>query len=358
MPTKRSDGRWQTFVELGKDSSGKRNRLPIYGKSSGEAKAKKAEMQAEIAKGNFSMPSGLTVSGYIDKWMDIHKANVEQTTAESYKYNISHIKKHLGDKRVQELKPIDIQRFYSDMLVDHSPNTIKKIHVLLNKALDMALKSNIINHNPASAVDVPKKVRFNSKIVKQDKFNSLMQTISGTVMGMSVILAGLLGLRKGEVLALKWSDIDGNVLTVQRSLARVPGKVIVKEPKNDSSKRKILIQQSVLPLLEKHKKWQFQNRSKDWTDNGLVVCQSNGKWIRPDNFSARFKKLFAKGEEIRFHDLRHYNATMMLKLGISDKMAAARLGHKQVATLNEIYQHVLEDMEKDAADKLNGLYKS
>lgn len=355
--SKRKDGLFVGVIELGKNENGERLRKSIYDRSEKNLKIRVADIESNIAKSAYIMPSKMTYSEFISIWFETIKPTIDEATAQMYSYNIDKIKKYFSGMKLQDIKPMHISTFYAELLKSYHNNTVRKIHALVKKSFEKALINRLIHFNPVVGVDLPKKEKYHIQDINTDNFNKLIETTKNTFWEMPVTLAALMGLRRGEVLGLRWSDIDidNKILCIKQAYAVRKGGCKFKDPKNDGSYRHIVIQDSVIDIFKRHKLWQFQNRHKDWVDCGMVISTRIGTPYRPDDFSTNFSEMLEKNNipHIRYHDLRHFNATMMLKLGISDKMAAARLGHKQVATLHDIYQHVLTEMEIEAAQKMD-----
>jgi integrase len=365
--SKRSDGRWQAIVDLPPDiKTGKRRRKWLYADTRPEVKRAANQLEERVASGNFVDPSKVTVEGYLLQWLEDYCAHLENTTVNGYKrYIKKHVKPFLGDIKIQALKPIDIQRFYNDEFEKkYSGTTILQIHRILNKAFKDALKNDLIERNPMEKVDAPSLGDFKPTIYNNKQFNNLMDTIAGTSDEMPVLLAGILGLRRGEVFGLRWADINlkQGTISIRKSLVPVAGELELKNPKTKKSIRDISIPDDLIPILKKHRKTSMkilsqvnQDNSSNWQGNSFVCCKPNGEMINPGSYSRQFKELLSNHNlpHIRFHDLRHFNATMMLKYGIDVKVAAERLGHSTPNITQITYQHVLKDIDVEAANKLN-----
>ncbi|MBS3969639.1 MAG: site-specific integrase [Clostridia bacterium] len=368
--SKRSDGRWQAIVDLPPDpKTGKRRRKWIYGETRPEVKRAANQLEERIASGNFAEPSNVTVKGYLTQWLEDYCAHLEATTVSGYKrYIEKHVVPFLGHVKLQKLKPIDIQKFYNDEIENgYKGTTVLQIHRILSKAFKDAYKNDLIERNPMEKVDPPKTDDdFKPTIYNDKQFNKLLDSIAGTSDEIPVLLAGLLGLRRGEVFGLRWADVDlrQGIISIRKSLVPVNGELEHKQPKTKKSIRDISIPQGLIPLLKKHRKASMQILSqektvqnKGWQANCFVCCNKDGERINPGSYSRHFKELLKKYglPHIRFHDLRHFNATMMLKYGIDVKVAAERLGHSTPNITQITYQHVLKDIDVEAADKLNKL---
>lgn len=302
----------------------------------------------------------ITFGNYLKQWID-SRDKLSDTTKDGYNIYINkHIIPGIGNIKLSKLKTIDIDKFYSKLSkstykkggeeIPYSQNTLLQIHAIIHKALDYARHNKIIKENPANFCDnKPTHERYNGTVYTEEQFIELMKVVSGTIDEICIILAGCLGLRRGEMLGLRWENIDYKELIIHIKQTRVRSKehgIIEKPPKNLKSIRDICVNKKTIEIL---KKWRKQN-----TDSEYVVNEFN-----PNTYSGHFKLLLEKNKlpPTRFHDLRHFAATFMLKERIPDKVISERLGHSNVSTTREIYQHVLKDMDREAASKLDKLLK-
>jgi len=267
----------------------------------------------------------------------------------------------LGDKKVQELKPMDIQTAYNSYMKEtkgdtlkHNANSLKHLHTVVNMSLKFAIDNSLLYRNPCDTLGKKIKVQeFIPYVYTEEEFNKLMAYIEGTEAETIVLLAGGVGLRAGEICGLKWSDIDreNNAISIIRAQYRVTGKTGTKKPKSKNSTRLIPIDPYIIKILDKR-----PNQSD------YVLCRSTNKPYRNDEVYHKFiESLKDKDGNFimpvtRLHDLRHYNATMMAYYGIDVKTAANMLGDDPV-TILKIYQHVQDKMSRSAADKMGGMFK-
>lgn len=316
-----------------------------------EIKRKVDDILEKIEQGDFSDIYTITVSGFLDTWLKVHKEGISPTTLQGYTIYIDkHIKPVLGKITLRELKPIQLEAFYKKELKVYSPKTVLQEHRILHKAFDSAVKNGVMSRNVCDLVDAPSPERPHLNIYDENKFGMLLDVAEGTKWELPILLAGMCGLRRGEVLGLRWSDIDTEKGTISISQTAVVAnkEIILKDPKSRTSTRVIKIPDTILPIFKSKK------------GIGLIV---SGKGLSPmhgGSFSKRFAEFLKINnlEHIRFHDLRHFNATMMLKYGVSDVEAAFRLGHSDPSVTKRIYQHVLEEMDTTASNKLNAVYKT
>lgn len=308
---------------------------------------------------NMSEPAKVKFGNYLDSWLK-NRDKLSQTTIDGYSIYIEkHIKPALGELLLVKIKAMDLDKFYKKLSnsiytreekeIKYSPNTVIQAHAIIHKALKYAWKNKFIKDNPADFVEnVPQRERKKFKTYTVEDFKNLMDAVEGTIDEIFIILAGCLGLRRGEVLGLKWNDIDfkQKIIHVRKTKVKTTKGILEKDPKNITSIRDIAVNSKAIQAL---KQWKLKCKF-----DSEYVCNK----FNPNTYSGHFKLLLEnkKLPHTRFHDLRHFAATFMLKSGISDKVAAQRLGHSQVSTTRDIYQHVLEEMDKEAAEKLNKLF--
>ncbi|MCT4543522.1 MAG: site-specific integrase [Vallitalea sp.] len=346
---KRKDGRWVGCADLGIIDN-KRKRKYVYATTQKEARRKLNKLIYQIENNLYKNSDNTTFYSFLNEWYKIHSPKIATTTGNLYKMYIEkHINPEIGNIKLKDLKPVVFDRFYNSKMKSLSPNTIIKLHKLIHLSLNYAVKNDLLATNPSNNVTLPKKTKYTPNIYTEEDFNNLLKIVHGTFDEIPIMLAGVLGLRRGEVFGLRWTDIDFKKRTISISNTLVRwDEYLEKDPKTDMSKRTIIVPEFLLKIL------------KDYLSTLSVVPEKICDKYKPDSYSKRFKRLLIKNELpiIRFHDLRHYNAIIMLKYGISDKVAAERLGHSQISTLKEIYQHTLKDMHEDAANTLENAFIS
>lgn len=374
MPSiyQRDDGKWTGSVELPKDIFGKRKRKVVYGNTKLEVQKKINQLAYEIQTGEFAETKKDTLIGFLQDYYDVCRPKWEDTTADLYKMYIDvHFNPYFKEMKLSDVKPVVLDKFYKFKLTDSreieinikgdkkkklklkplSQNSVYKLNTFLKAAFRYAMKNNLIKTNPTDYVVLSKKSKYEPTIYCEEQFLELLNDVSGTDDEIPIILGAGLGLRRGEIFGLKWKNVDltNKMITIENTRVRFNG-YIEKKPKTDSSKRTIVSPAYVIETLRLYKV-----RSKKCGENDLVIT----KW-KPGSYSERFKKLLNKFDlpHMRLHDLRHYNAVIMMKRGIPDKVAAQRLGHANIQTLRNVYQHVLKDMDTSAADNINDMFEN
>lgn len=344
---KRGD-KYGIVYDVGRTTSGKRKQKWESGfKTKKEAEATLAKRIYEIENGCFIDYKSQKLSEYLQDWLIQHAPNVTPSTYRGYATNVhSHIIPVIGNVLLNQLKPVHVQKLYARKLEQGlSSTSVLYIHRVLHKALNQAVKMEIVHRNVADLVDPPRKRKFQAQILNESEVALLLSEAKDTPLYTPILLAVTLGLRRGEVLGLRWDDIDfsNNTITVRQTLAYEKGKSFFADTKTDASRRSILISASLINYL--------QNLLKNSMHHETVVSDKEGKPLNPNYMDRLFKQLLSKCgiKPIRFHDLRHTNATMMLKNNIPAKVASRRLGHSTIGITMDLYSHVLSEMQEDAS---------
>lgn len=342
-------------------SGGKRNRFykTIHG-SKKDAEKAMCSMISELENKTFTKESKLTVKEFMLQWLDLYVKNqLSPTTVQHY---VDQTEKYIipkfGHIYLQQLKNIDIQKWVFDLQKGSpltgkplAPKTIKNIMLNLSAAMKKAVMLDLIPKNPCDNITMPKLEKFEPDVYSMEEVDKMLNCAKNTDLYLPLMIEICIGLRRGELLALKWHhiDFDNGYLTVEENLVTVDNRRITKAPKTKSGRRSIQIPSTLLDLLRDTK----NNRHAG--DNDYVICQKDGSPYKSDSFSLKFRRFLKANnlKHIRFHDLRHINATIMLSLGISPKVAQERLGHSSYQITMDIYSHVLKKVEKEAADKLD-----
>lgn len=368
-----SDNRWIGVVELERDDGGTRNRKTVSAKTEKEVRKKLNKLIYEIENDEYTKPIKDSLLEFLKEYHHIcagfdmwdenavrpKKAKWEETTASLYKMYIDvHFQPYFKSMKLTDIKPMTLDKFYNYKLsnienkkIPMSINTVRKLNTFLKSAFNYAVKNNLLPKNPTNNVVLGKKEQYKPNVYNEDQFTKLLDNVTGTDDEIPILLGGGCGLRRGEVFGLEWKDIDFKKKTITISQTSVRfDKHVEKSPKTESSKRTIKVPEYVLTVLNNYKK---KDKIIPKSDSKVIT-----RWLAP-SYSERFKNLLQEFgmEHIRFHDLRHYNAVIMMKYGVSDKVAAERLGHSDVATLRNVYQHVLEDMDEKAASEINEMFR-
>lgn len=352
------DGLWCSLLNVGYLQNGKRKRRYIYGKTKKEVQQKLLALQKDLSNGIAFTPSRMTVGEFLDHWLEtVAKPLIKKSTHASYELIIRvHIKPDLGGAPVRNLQSIHVQNFLHQMRVKgKGERTCQLVFVILKTAMVQAVKWGLTNKNPCDGIAKPRVTQSAMKFWTPDQIKHFLSVAKKDEFYALYVLAVTTGLRQGELFGLKWSDFNerNNSLAIQRTIYEINGDQEIGEPKTASGRRKIDLPIVAVNALEQHRAAARESRKSDW-----IFSDSNGEPLRRSNFRKRsFLKLLvlSKLPKIRFHDLRHSAATLLLSKAVHPKIVQERLGHSQISVTLDTYSHVLPSLQKEAVAKIDEL---
>ncbi len=358
----RADGTWCATISVGYRSDGQRKRRTLFGESKQAVQDKLSKAASEVAHQRDIEPQRIKVGEYLDRWLkDAAKARVRETTYANYSRVVErHIKPHLGGVALSKLTSFQIHGMYSCLdQAGKSAETIRLVHAVLHRALKQAARWRLIPFNMAADVDRPKGVKADITTLSAEQVGILFKAAKGDRLEAIYVLAVTTGMRLGELLGLQWADVDlkGRAIMVQHSLQELNGKLTLAEPKTARGRRRIDIPQMAVDALVRHKARMLK---EGFVGGPWVFCNaSGGAWRRSHFHSGEFKPLLKKAKlpDIRFHDLRHTSATLLLSQGVHPKVVQERLGHSQISVTLDTYSHVLPTMQIEAAGKFDQMLR-
>lgn len=351
---------------------------PITGKerrrwyAAGPRKADAEHLVTELMKrkndGEYRPPDRVTLGSYLtDRWLPTKRSQLRLSTFDSYRRTIDlHVIPRVGQIPLQRLTPEDLDSLYSSLAEDRAdgrrglaPKTIHSIHQMLHKALADAERKGSVVRNVAALADPPKLSSAKKRTMRiwdADQLRQFLDGIEDHRLHPAYYLAANTGMRRGEVLGLRWSDVDLDArrLSVNQAVTSVAYAVQVADVKTGSSRRTIDLDTRTVAVLRSWRKRQLEERlalGGTFEDQGLVFARPEGPPIHPDFFSQTFNRMLARSglPVIRLHDLRHSHASLLLKSGVPVKVVSERLGHATPAFTMTVYQHVLPGMQAEAA---------
>jgi integrase len=360
----RCRGPWSYLIDLGPDANGKRVKR---GKGGFPNKAAAREALREALDGlvvGVSTLHDLTVSEYLDSWL-AGKHALKPKTVAGYKDAINlYLRPGLGHIRLRELRAEHLDRFYESIRIGRrgrplSPSSIRRVHATLRSALNSAVKRRLIPYNSALHVELaPENPKRPQPWTAEECRTFLRRSAEDRLITMYHLMI-VTGLRRGEALGLRWSDVDleRSHLVVRQQITEVHGRAIVGKPKTKRSQRNVALDAAVAAALLEHRGRQQRERAtwgRPTSPDDLVFTREDGKPVRPEFATRHFQALSKKAKlrEIRLHDLRHTSASLALAAGIEMKVVSERLGHSALAITADLYTHVVPQVARDAADRL------
>lgn len=351
----RGDGMWVTSVSLGYTPSGRRRRKALYGRTKAEVlgKLKAFDPTGAAADGT------LTVGGYLARWVDRAKPTIEPTSWDGYdQHHRLHIAPRVGHVRLANLTAAHVEDLRDGLLADGvSPALCKKVLVTLRTALNAAVKLRLVPANVAQLVDLPKVTRYLPRVFTPEEVSAFIAAAAADRLEALYLVAIDSGYRQGELLALRWPDFDPktNTVAVTKALANRAGKTWVKDVKTDRSRRSVTLSLSVDALARHRERMRAEGRD---VEAGVIFCDTGGGHLKKENLRRRHfhpTLRLAGLPLVRFHDLRHCCASLLLLAGEDTRGVSERLGHSNPGFTASVYQHVLPGFQARAAERLKAL---
>jgi integrase len=360
----RADGKWTASISLGY-ADGKRKRKQVYGKTRREVAEKLTAVQHDVQQGLPVVTERQTVEQFLNRWLeDSVKPTVRPKTYQSYaQMTRLHIVPSIGRVELTKLSPQQVQAWLNRKMTSGlAPRTVSYMRSILRQALEQACRWGLVARNVAKLIDPPAVPQHEMKFLSPVQARQLMAAAAETRFE-ALIYVALLGLRQGEILGLRWSDIDleAGTLQVRHQLQRIDGQYRLVEPKSEKGRRMVSLPAFVMTGLRGHRARQLQDRllaGAAWQGEAwdLVFCTQRGTPLEARNLLRDFKKLLERASlpDMRFHDLRHSAATLLLAKGVPERVVMEILGHSQLSQTMR-YSHVIPKLQQEAARKLDEL---
>ena len=327
-----------------------------------ETKLERARIMRELHEGKFVQDRTTTFKDFMLRWLDHKKNNVSPGTYDHYRNAaVNHLIPNFGQARLDQIKPVHIQELYDTYVEEErlSNQSIVHMHRVLNNAYKTAIAWELAYKNPCSPIKPPKPEKHEMQTWDEFEVQHFLDVAKGNRFYIAYLLALTTGMRKGEVLGLRWQDIDFNnhTLSVRQAVTKKAGiGYKLGKLKTDGSQRNISLFKHVIEELKKHRKEQMaykMEHRKTYKDQDLVTATSTGSFVQYRNFYKVWEPVMIESglKFIRFHDFRHTHASLMLKQGVHPKIVQERLGHSSITVTLDLYSHVLPNMQKSAAEQ-------
>jgi len=366
----RKGGRWYVVLDLGRDETGKRKRKWHGGfTTKREAERVQAKLVHDLDQGVYSEPSRLTVVEYMRGWLEA-KPNLAQTTREGYRRELKRVSKHLGDRKLKDLTPGVIKAFYRDLTAaGYAPKSVRNTAGVLHKALADAVADGALSRNPADHLELPQSERPETKTWSAGELARFLSCVESHRLYAAFVVLCSTGMRRSELLGLRWRNIDldaGTAAIVDTVVmeANRP-KLRLGTTKSRRSRRVIAFDTATVTVLREHKARQNGERlraGEAWEDLDLVFSTALGGVVSPNMFTRWTKKLAVEAgvRPLTPHPAgRHTWATLALSSGkIHPKVVQERLGHSSISITLDRYSHVVEGMDREAAEIVAAMIKN
>jgi integrase len=357
---RRPNGTWSAAVTL---PDGRRKFF--YGKTKEDARRKLSRVLHAIDVGSLADSRGIAVGEFLDQWLaEVVEPNVRPWTYKGYEVHVRlHLKPVIGHIPLDKLTPLHVQQLLNAKKREGlSSKSIRYIRGTLRTALNQALRWELISRNPAALVDGPRVGHYEIRPFTPEEARTFLAAMKGDRLEALYSVALTMGLRQGEALGLCWTEVDLEMgyLRVSKQLQRFDGETRLVEPKTARSRRTLALPASIARALREHRDRQTHERSLasgTWSETGLVFTTPTGRPIDATRISKDFHRHLERAglPQRRFHDLRHSCATLLLVQGVSPRVVMEVLGHSQISLTMNTYTHVLPELRRQAADRMDEL---
>lgn len=354
--------RYYVCFDYGKDESGKRRKQYKTYETKEEAIKARNRFQNDRINGTLIQPSKMTVQDYLTQYIENMKPSSEKTTIYGYEQILkNHIYPALGKCPLQELKPVQVQAYYTEKTNEGklSQNTLRKHHDLLKAAFKLAVQQELMVRNPCDYVKPPKNTKSEIQFYSIEQLRTLLEKVRGDRLELIVVLAALLGLRREEICGLQWKNVDfeKSTLTINQAITMAGSQRIEKSTKSFSSVRELYIPESVMACLKREKEYQekLKEQAGIEPEDDLVVVMANGKRYRPNYISELFTKFIKEHDlpKITLHGLWHTFATIANSLGRQLYDISKAMGHSNTSVTSGVYTHLLDPNHKEMIEEMD-----
>jgi integrase len=377
---KRKDGRWVGSLNVGWEN-GKRKRKHFYAATAAEIRERLLKARSDHSRGIPVAVERQTVKQFLESWLEhTLKPRAKPRSVESFTVIVSkHIIPEIGRIRLEKLTPQHVQALLEKKRQPYklktkagkeiekrglAPQSIASIRTVLRSALAQALKWGMVARNVATLIDPPRIPRPQVHVLDVDGARKLLETARGNRFEAIIVLALTIGLRRGEILGLRWSDVDleQRSLRINQGLQRIWGKLQVTEVKTEHSRRGLVMPESVIRVLKIRRARQAQERllaGLEWKDTDLVFTNPKGGPLEPITLHRDYKEMLKTAglpTQVRFHDLRHTAASLLLAEGVHLRVIMELLGHSSITLTANTYAHVMPAAMRDVADKMESIF--
>jgi integrase len=372
---RRGEHSWELKFDLGTDSlTGKRlTRYHSFKGTKRDAEKELVRLKAAVDRGEYVDPSKLTLGEFLDRWEAWAATQVSAKTLERYRELAKHhVRPHLGFGNIQKLRPVNFAELYGKLQrakpegAGLAPLTIGHVHRLMHRVLGYAVKWGVIVTNPVTVADPPRVQRREIDILAPDEIKAILHGLRGKSLYPVAVIALATGMRRGEIVALRWGDVDleAGTIRIERSLEQTGTSLVFKEPKTKAGRRAIAIPPSIVMELRNH--WRQQQEIRlalglgKATSDDLVVPRFDGRPWPPDRLSTTWPKTIArlKLPKVSLHALRHTHASQLIAAGLDVVTVSRRLGHSNPTVTLNVYAHLFGNTDERAAAAVEAVLAS
>ena len=375
------NGSWRGKVTVGYSDEGKQKFRWVSGKTQGEALAKVAELKQQLATGTYT-DTKLTVKEYLERWLGYRAGQVKPRTVELYKHLAEyHMVKKIGQKRLDKLTPLDVQVMVSDLAITSGVRTANQCRTVLYSAMKQAVRWQLVIRNPVEATDPLKETAREMVLWTSQDVVRFLDTSRTHRLYALFYLALSTGMRRGELLGLRWRDIEGSSFRIRQTVVLIGNKPTIGTPKTKKGQRRVSVSPDVLTTLEDHRLRQTAEKARvgdAWKEHDLIFPSEVGTPMQSRNLERTWyalqdtaraawrKAAHEAGDTVtlagleagklmpraRLHDLRHLHVSLLVKNGVDARTIADRVGHARASFTLDVYTHLFDEQRTAAAVSL------
>lgn len=347
------------------------NKKYVYDKTRTGVVKKLKDLQRSIEQGTLVTAKPQTVQAYLTFWLDIRRQKLKAATIITYQTHINSCLPHIGSIKLTLLRADHLQTMYRHLLHQHRPSTLRVLHTILTSAFKDAIRWKHLAQNPLLDVDAPQESDPQTRpVLNAEQALTLLNAAQDTPIACFLTMALTTGMRRGELLALRWADLDleAHLVSVQRTASYIKTQAgsygyVETTPKTRSSKRSIVLPQFLIDALKTHQRQQNERRlqaGEAWHATDLVFCDPYGRHYPLFQLIAHFKTLLRENQlpPLHLHDLRHSTSALLAKLGVPAKVIQEILGHSSIKITQDLYGHVIPGMQREAMQKLDAVFQN
>lgn len=347
-------GSWSYVVDL-PTWDGKRRQKKQGGFPTRQAAVEASQKVRSAIEAGDAVATG-TVGAFLAEWLEVRSTSLRPASVRAYRTHLGYLIDQLGTVKLADLGPGHVAACQAALLARLSPTTVRGVMVTLRQALKAAVAWRRLSWNPAAEVTMPQVLPSPMHPWTAEELRAFLAAAEGDRFYPIFVLLVSTGMRRGEVLGLRWADVDLDAgrLAVRHTIGRVGGKVLAGEPKTAKSKRSIALDPGTVAVLRRHRIAQLEERlawGGLYRDQDLVFAREDGAPINPEYVGRALRRIAGKAgvRPVRTHDLRHGWATAALEAGVHPKVVSDRLGHSKVSVTLDVYSHVAQAVEEEAA---------
>lgn len=360
----RGPGAWELKFDVSSDTGERKTRYVTFRGGKREAQRKLTELLDQVNKGSFIDPSKLSLGEFLGRWESWAATQVSAKTLERYKELLAHhVRPHLGARAIQKLRTVDFAELYGRLQQPKpegaglAPRTVGHVHRLLHRVFGHAVKWSVVGNNPVAAAEPPRVQRAEIEILAPDQIKAVLDALRGRPLYPVAVIGLATGMRRGEIAALRWADIDldGGKLRIERSLEQTNAGLAFKAPKTKAGQRAVSIPPSVVAELREHWRRQQEQRLALGTGKAgpddLVFARPDASPWPPDSLTADWARTVRALNlpKVTLHALRHTHVSQLIAAGLDVVTVSRRIGHSNPTVTLGVYAHLFGNTDDRAA---------